>query len=162
MLGLGTGKAGILSQIKEMGLTGHVFGHCFSGRGGGFLFFGDKIVPSSGMTWVPMKSTGQSIEYVDVPCFYVSTITFIRVHLKYVWDDFVLMFMHQYNSPLFSSNHYSLGPAELLFDGQSTGTKGLLMIFDSGSSYTYFNALAYKAVVSAVSDWRVISNYQWK
>ncbi|CAM8980225.1 unnamed protein product [Rhodiola kirilowii] len=109
ILGLGTGKSGIVSQLKEMGLIGHVFGHCFSGRGGGFFFFGDKIVPSSGVTWVPMSSTGHSID-----------------------------------------KHYSLGPAELLFDGQSTGVKGLLMIFDSGSSYTYFNALAYKAAVSAV------------
>uniref|UniRef100_A0A7N0TB76 Aspartic proteinase Asp1 n=1 Tax=Kalanchoe fedtschenkoi TaxID=63787 RepID=A0A7N0TB76_KALFE len=109
VLGLGAGKSSIMSQMQEMGLTRHVFGHCFSGRGGGFLFFGDKIVPSSGVTWVPMGSTG---EYIDT--------------------------------------HYSPGPAELLFDEQSTGAKGLLMIFDSGSSYTYFNAIAYKAALSAV------------
>uniref|UniRef100_A0A7N0VBS9 Aspartic proteinase Asp1 n=1 Tax=Kalanchoe fedtschenkoi TaxID=63787 RepID=A0A7N0VBS9_KALFE len=109
VLGLGAGKSSIVSQLQEMGLTGHVFGHCFSGQGGGFLFFGDKIVPSLGVIWVPMASTGHSID-----------------------------------------THYSLGPAELLFDGHSTGAKGLLMIFDSGSSYTYFNAIAYQAALSAV------------
>lgn len=46
--------------------------------------------------------------------------------------------------------HYSSGPAELLFGQQSTGLKGLYMVFDSGSSYTYFSSLAYKSTLSLV------------
>lgn len=47
-------------------------------------------------------------------------------------------------------NHYSLGNAELLFGGKATGVKGLTMVFDSGSTYTYLNSQAYKAVLSLV------------
>ncbi|CAH8384580.1 unnamed protein product [Eruca vesicaria subsp. sativa] len=46
-----------------------------------------------------------------------------------------------------NSKHYS--PAmggELLFGGRTTGLKNLMTIFDSGSSYTYFNSKAYQAV----------------
>lgn len=50
----------------------------------------------------------------------------------------------------FHRNHYSSGPAELVFNGKSTGVKGLSLVFDSGSSYTYFNSQAYKAVVNLV------------
>ncbi|XP_010527074.1 PREDICTED: aspartic proteinase Asp1-like [Tarenaya hassleriana] len=45
------------------------------------------------------------------------------------------------------SKHYSPGPGgELLFGGKTTGLKNLLVVFDSGSSYTYFNSKAYQAV----------------
>jgi len=49
--------------------------------------------------------------------------------------------------------HYS--PAmggELLFGGRTTGLKNLLTIFDSGSSYTYFNSKAYQAVTYVVRN----------
>ncbi|RVX15987.1 Aspartic proteinase Asp1 [Vitis vinifera] len=45
---------------------------------------------------------------------------------------------------------YALGPADLLFNGQNSGVKGLRLVFDSGSSYTYFNAQAYKTTLSLV------------
>lgn len=60
VLGLGNGKASILSQLTQMGLTRNVVGHCLSSRGGGFLFFGDDFVPSSGITW-----TAKSQDYVE-------------------------------------------------------------------------------------------------
>ncbi|PON73205.1 Aspartic peptidase [Parasponia andersonii] len=107
VLGLGNGKASILSQLTQLGLTRNVVGHCFSGRGGGFLFFGDDFVPSSGITWIPISATS-------------------------------------------SEKHYLSGPAELYFGGKSAGIKGLDVIFDSGSSYTYFNSQAYEAVVNLV------------
>lgn len=47
-------------------------------------------------------------------------------------------------------NHYSLGNAELLFGGKATGLKGLTMVFDSGSTYTYFSSQAYKVVLSLI------------
>ncbi|PQM38906.1 aspartic proteinase Asp1 isoform X2 [Prunus yedoensis var. nudiflora] len=43
---------------------------------------------------------------------------------------------------------YTSGPAELVFGGKATSVKGLNMIFDSGSSYTYFNSQAYQAIVT--------------
>ncbi|KAG5006610.1 hypothetical protein JHK85_025152 [Glycine max] len=50
VLGLGNGKASILSQLHSLGLIRNVVGHYLSGRGGGFLFFGDRLIPQSGVT----------------------------------------------------------------------------------------------------------------
>lgn len=55
VLGLGRGKSSIVSQLGELGLTRNVVGHCFSGQGGGYLFFGDGFVPFSSVTWTPMS-----------------------------------------------------------------------------------------------------------
>ncbi|KAL1820228.1 aspartic proteinase Asp1 isoform X1 [Daucus carota subsp. sativus] len=107
VLGLGKGKSSIVGQIFNLGLTQNVVGHCLSGHGGGFLFLGNDLLPSSGVIWMPMSS--KSI-----------------------------------------GNHYSLGNAELLFGGKATGVKGLNMVFDSGSTYTYFNSQAYKALFSLI------------
>lgn len=109
VLGLGNGKISIVSQLRDMGLTRNVFGHCLSSQGGGFLFFGDDLVPSQRIVWMPM-------------------------------------------SPNSLEKHYSSGPAELLFGQQSTGLKGLYMVFDSGSSYTYFSSLAYKSTLSLLTN----------
>lgn len=49
------------------------------------------------------------------------------------------------------SNHYTTGPAELLFNGKPTGLKGLNLIFDTGSSYTYFNSKTYQTIVNLVT-----------
>ena len=54
VLGLGNGKSSILSQLHSQGLIRNVVGHCLSGRGGGFLFFGDAFTPSSGIVWTPV------------------------------------------------------------------------------------------------------------
>lgn len=55
ILGLGRGKASIVSQLQIMGIMRNVIGHCLSRLGGGFLFFGDHLVPSSRITWMPMS-----------------------------------------------------------------------------------------------------------
>ncbi|KAI3758594.1 hypothetical protein L6452_06161 [Arctium lappa] len=107
ILGLGIGKASILRQLHELGITRNVLGHCLSSQGDGYLFFGDELVPSSGVTWAPVSTT--EIE-----------------------------------------KHYSLGTAELNFGGKASGIKGLHIVFDSGSTYTYLTAEAYKALVSMI------------
>ncbi|XP_044468637.1 aspartic proteinase Asp1-like isoform X2 [Mangifera indica] len=107
VLGLGNGKASVISQLNALGLTRNVLGHCLSGQSGGFLFMGDDLVPSSGIVWTPMSHN--SLE-----------------------------------------KYYSSGPAELLYGGKATGLKGLQVIFDSGSSYTYFNSQAYKTTVDTL------------
>ncbi|PIM99874.1 Aspartyl protease [Handroanthus impetiginosus] len=105
VLGLGSGKSSILTQLSSMGLTRNVVGHCLSGQGGGFLFFGDDFLPNSGIVWKPILS-----------------------QLKY----------------------YSLGPADLQFGGRATNIKGLPIVFDSGSTFTYFTSQAYEALVSLI------------
>ncbi|KAH0750874.1 hypothetical protein KY290_030106 [Solanum tuberosum] len=107
VLGLAYGKSSIVSQLSGLGLIRNVVGHCLSGQGGGFLFFGDDVLPSSGIAWRPIEQTS-------------------------------------------SEKHYSLGPAELLFDGQATGVKGLPIIFDSGSTFTYFSSKAYDIFLSSI------------
>ncbi|KAL6870811.1 hypothetical protein ACP4OV_014659 [Aristida adscensionis] len=109
LLGLGRGSVSLLSQLKQQGITKNVLGHCLSSNGGGFLFFGDDIVPTSRVTWVPMaRST--------------------------------------------SGNFYSPGSATLYFDRRSLGVKPMEVVFDSGSTYTYFAAQPYQAVVSALKN----------
>lgn len=58
VLGLGTGKVSILSQLSDQGVTKNVVGHCLGGKGGGYLFFGDDLVPTSRMSWAPMSRIG--------------------------------------------------------------------------------------------------------
>ncbi|KQJ89126.1 aspartic proteinase Asp1 [Brachypodium distachyon] len=107
LLGLGKGSVSLVSQLKVLGITKNVLGHCLSTNGGGFLFFGDNVVPTSRATWVPMvRST--------------------------------------------SGNYYSPGSGTLYFDRRSLGVKPMEVVFDSGSTYTYFAAQPYQATVSAL------------
>ncbi|CAI9753041.1 unnamed protein product [Fraxinus pennsylvanica] len=46
------------------------------------------------------------------------------------------------------TKHYTAENAEFVFDGKSTGIKNLNVIFDSGSSYTYFNSQIYHSLIS--------------
>ncbi|GAB2290012.1 hypothetical protein Dimus_024309 [Dionaea muscipula] len=108
VLGLANGKCSILSQLRNIiGVMRNIVGHCFSEKGGGYLFFGDGLVPSTGMVWTPMLQ----------------------------------------NSP---EKHYSIGPAELLYEGKNVVKNGLPLVFDSGSTYTYLNRQAYKATISMI------------
>ncbi|XP_010479040.1 PREDICTED: aspartic proteinase Asp1 [Camelina sativa] len=105
VLGLGKGKISILSQLVSAGVTRNVVGHCLSSKGGGYLFFGDNLIPSTGVAWTPLLSP---------------------------------------------DNHYTTGAAEILFNGKPTGLKGLKLIFDTGSSYTYFNSKTYQTIVKLI------------
>ncbi|KAL0343228.1 UNVERIFIED_CONTAM: Aspartic proteinase Asp1 [Sesamum angustifolium] len=49
------------------------------------------------------------------------------------------------------TKHYAAGSAELRFGGKSTGFKNLNVIFDSGSSYTYFSSHIYQTLVSLIN-----------
>ncbi|KAL8217754.1 hypothetical protein R6Q57_021127 [Mikania cordata] len=109
ILGLGLGKASILRQLNELGVTKNVVAHCLSAQGDGHLFFGDEFVPPSGIIWTPMSTTKMD-------------------------------------------KHYYLGTAELYVGGKTSGVKGLPIVFDSGSTYTYFSAQAYKKLVSMITN----------
>ncbi|KAK1323341.1 Aspartic proteinase Asp1 [Acorus calamus] len=105
VLGLGRGKSGIVTQLRDQGLIRNVIGHCFGSRGGGYLFLGDDLVPSSGVAWAPMSRSQ-------------------------------------------SQKHYSAGQANVYFGKQSLGIRDFSVVFDSGSSYTYFSSRAYRALIS--------------
>ncbi|KAL7605909.1 hypothetical protein Lser_V15G16464 [Lactuca serriola] len=107
VLGLGKGKTGIVSQLHSQGLIRNVVGHCFSSRGGGFLFFGDDVYDSSRVISTPMS----------------------RDYRK----------------------HYSPGYGEVIYGGKATGLKNLLVIFDSGSSYTYLSSQAYEGLLYLIT-----------
>ncbi|KAJ9563099.1 hypothetical protein OSB04_008259 [Centaurea solstitialis] len=107
VLGLGKGKTGIVSQLHSQGLIKNIVGHCFSSRGGGFLFFGDDVYDPSRVISTPMS----------------------RDYRK----------------------HYSPGYGEVVYGGKATGLKNLLVIFDSGSSYTYLSSQAYEGLLYLVS-----------
>lgn len=109
ILGLGNGKSSLVSQMSSLGFIRNVVGHCLSTQGGGFLFLGDDVVPSSGIVWTPIVRSS-------------------------------------------SEKHYSLGPVDVLFGGQATGIKGLPIILDSGSTFTYFNSVAYNALLSTIKE----------
>jgi hypothetical protein len=50
-----------------------------------------------------------------------------------------------------SRNYYSPGSASLYFGGRSLGVRPMEVVLDSGSSYTYFSAQPYQALVTAVN-----------
>nr|XP_029122473.1 aspartic proteinase Asp1 [Elaeis guineensis] len=67
VLGLGFGKASILSQLSSWGVIRNVVGHCLSSKGGGYFFLGDDLVPPSGLTWSPKLRIGDSNYYSPGP-----------------------------------------------------------------------------------------------
>ena len=64
VIGLSSSKVALPAQLADKGIIKNVIGHCLAGgsNGGGYLFFGDELVPSWGMTWTPM--TGKPEMYV--------------------------------------------------------------------------------------------------
>lgn len=42
------------------------------------------------------------------------------------------------------------GPVDLLFGGKTLGAKGLYVVFDSGSTYTYLNPQAYQTTLALI------------
>ncbi|XP_059076468.1 aspartyl protease APCB1 [Cryptomeria japonica] len=116
VLGLSSAAASLPSQWEKQGLIKNVIGICITGGGkkGGYMFFGDELVPTSSMTWVPL---------------------FGRPPMRY----------------------YHVGAAQMIFgnkllakDGDERRLGGI--IFDTGSSYTYFTKQAHDALVSAVKE----------
>jgi len=53
--------------------------------------------------------------------------------------------------------HYSPGFAELTFGRKTTGVENLVVVFDSGSSYTYFSSQAYYTLISLVRIVKIIA-----
>ncbi|XP_056164586.1 aspartic proteinase Asp1-like [Syzygium oleosum] len=65
LLGLGKGKVGILSQLVSVNAIQNVLGHCLSAQGGGFLFLGGDLVPSSKIAWVPFSAGSLTKPYYE-------------------------------------------------------------------------------------------------
>ncbi|XP_057832398.2 aspartyl protease APCB1 isoform X2 [Cryptomeria japonica] len=116
VLGLSGGPSSLPSQWEREGLIKNVIGICIAGGGkkGGYMFFGDELVPTSSMSWVPLLR-GPTTKY------------------------------------------YHVGAAQMIFgskllakDGDERRLGGI--IFDTGSSYTYFTKQAYDALVAAVKE----------
>lgn len=51
-----------------------------------------------------------------------------------------------------SLNGYLLGPVDLLFGGKVSIVKGINVIFDSGSTYTYLNTQVYQSTLSLIKS----------
>ncbi|CAM6127353.1 unnamed protein product [Calypogeia fissa] len=69
LLGLNSAKLALPAQLAAKGIVKNVIAHCLAGgnRGGGYLFFGDELVPSWGMTWTPIvKKHGDDNYFVSV------------------------------------------------------------------------------------------------
>lgn len=50
------GTVGFVAQLKaQKVISKDVIGHCLSMIGGGYLFIGDYKLPSTGITWAPMR-----------------------------------------------------------------------------------------------------------
>jgi hypothetical protein len=62
ILGLGYGKASILSQLKSQDLIQNVVGHCIK-KGGGYMFFGDKFIPKPPVqiSWTPILTPSKLV-----------------------------------------------------------------------------------------------------
>ncbi|MED6170216.1 hypothetical protein PIB30_028729 [Stylosanthes scabra] len=55
-------------------------------------------------------------------------------------------------SPSSIIDHYRAGPVDLLFNGKQQAVKGVEVIFDSGSTYTYLNQKVYKALFDLMNN----------
>ncbi|KAG0565978.1 hypothetical protein KC19_7G028600 [Ceratodon purpureus] len=65
VIGLSSSKVALPAQLAEKGIIKNVIGHCLAGgsNSGGYLFFGDELVPSWGMTWTPMMGKPEMLGY---------------------------------------------------------------------------------------------------
>jgi hypothetical protein len=65
VIGLSSSKVALPAQLAEKGIIKNVIGHCLAGgsNSGGYLFFGDELVPSWGMTWTPMMGKPEMYVY---------------------------------------------------------------------------------------------------
>ncbi|KAI4341496.1 hypothetical protein MLD38_026213 [Melastoma candidum] len=117
ILGLSRSRVSLPSQLASLGVINNVIGHCLteSANGGGYLFFGDELLPDSGVTWISMRKMPPSLNFYE---------TGIR---RMIYG----------NSPL------SLGG-----DDSDLGR----LIFDSGSSYTYFTKEAYFSLLASLKE----------
>ncbi|XP_078433933.1 aspartic proteinase Asp1-like [Wolffia australiana] len=70
VLGIGAGKSSLSSQLHEHGLAGNVFGHCLDRNGGGYLFFGDDLIPSSAVSWTPISTNASREKYSPGPAVF--------------------------------------------------------------------------------------------
>ncbi|CAA2963148.1 aspartic ase Asp1 [Olea europaea subsp. europaea] len=69
----------------------------------------------------------------------------------FIGDDFLPPSGIVWTPILSQTKRYSLGLADLQFGGQATYIKGLPIVFDSGSTYSYFSSQAYSALVSMIN-----------
>ncbi|KAG6556379.1 hypothetical protein Mapa_002322 [Marchantia paleacea] len=56
LLSLSSASVAFPAQLAAHGIVKNVIAHCLAGgnHGGGYMFFGDELVPSWGMTWTPV------------------------------------------------------------------------------------------------------------
>eukprot|EP00252_Welwitschia_mirabilis_P015798 TRINITY_DN3506_c0_g1_i9.p1 TRINITY_DN3506_c0_g1~~TRINITY_DN3506_c0_g1_i9.p1 ORF type:complete len:308 (+),score=47.10 TRINITY_DN3506_c0_g1_i9:474-1397(+) len=115
MLGLGSGAVSLPSQWARQGIIKNMIGHCISGGGrdGGYMFFGDDLLPS-GMTWVSMLG---------------------KPNIRNYYVGYAQMSM-----------------GNKVLDKGSDGRRLGGIIFDSGSSFTYFANQAYSILLSTIRE----------
>lgn len=63
VLGLSSSRVSLPSQWAEQGLIKNIIAHCIPSNGAGYLFFGDKLLPSQGITWAPMLGKPSARNY---------------------------------------------------------------------------------------------------
>ncbi|VVB00810.1 unnamed protein product [Arabis nemorensis] len=116
ILGLSRAKISLPSQLASRGIISNVVGHCLASdlNGEGYIFMGNDLVPSHGMTWVPMLH---------------------HSHLEVYQMQVAKM---------------SYGNGMLSLDGEN-GRVGEVL-FDTGSSYTYFPKKAYSQLVKSLQE----------
>uniref|UniRef100_A0A1J3IPV2 Aspartic proteinase Asp1 n=1 Tax=Noccaea caerulescens TaxID=107243 RepID=A0A1J3IPV2_NOCCA len=116
ILGLSRAKISLPSQLASRGVISNVVGHCFASdlNGEGFIFMGSDLVPSHGMTWVPMLH---------------------HSHLEVYQMQVAKM-------------SYGNGMLSLVGENGRVGK----VLFDTGSSYTYFPNKAYSQLVTSLQE----------
>ncbi|XP_013637932.1 aspartyl protease APCB1 isoform X2 [Brassica napus] len=113
ILGLSRAKISLPSQLASRGIISNVIGHCLPSdlNGEGYIIMGSDLVPSHGITWVPMLHHS----HLEVYQMQVSKVS--------------------YGNGMLSSD----------------GRVGKVL-FDTGSSYTYFPNKAYSHLVKSLKE----------
>ncbi|KAH0926146.1 hypothetical protein HID58_018402 [Brassica napus] len=113
ILGLSRAQISLPSQLASRGIISNVIGHCLPSdlNGEGYIIMGSDLVPSHGITWVPMLHHS----HLEVYQMQVSKVS--------------------YGNSMLSSD----------------GRVGKVL-FDTGSSYTYFPNKAYSHLVKSLKE----------
>ncbi|KAL0462332.1 UNVERIFIED_CONTAM: Aspartyl protease APCB1 [Sesamum latifolium] len=126
ILGLSRAKISLPSQLASQGIIKNVIGHCLAAdaRGGGYMFLGDDFVPYWQMAWVPCLRP--------------------------------MIFSNNHEHSM-SRNSYQTNIVKVRYGSRQIGLGNVRsaqghLVFDTGSSYSYFTEQAYNDLVTIFND----------
>ncbi|KAL6010941.1 hypothetical protein ACLOJK_001384 [Asimina triloba] len=145
ILGLSSAKVSLPYQLASQGIINNVVGHCIRGgaNSGGYLFLGDDFVPRWGMNWAPMLGGSIYRDGLNFSLMYEN----MENEGNYESSEVCLLDRKFYHVEI---TKVSFGSKQLLVGGGDSNAGRV--IFDTGSSYTYFTKGLYTSLITSLKD----------